>query len=63
MAPFICYDLRFPELFRAAAARWQPELFLVIASWPETRIAHWDKLLQARAIENQAYVLGMNRVS
>ncbi len=59
---FICYDLRFPELFRAAAARWRPELFVVIANWPDTRTAHWVKLLQARAIENQAWVLGVNRV-
>jgi omega-amidase len=60
VAPFICYDLRFPELFRMAA--WQkPGLFVVIANWPEARIAHWVKLLQARAIENQAYVIGVNR--
>jgi omega-amidase len=61
VALFICYDLRFPELFRVAA-RQRPHLYVVIASWPETRIAHWEKLLQARAIENQAYVLGVNRV-
>lgn len=61
VAPFICYDLRFPELFREAA-RQRPELFVVIASWPEPRIEHWVKLLQARAIENQAYVLGVNRI-
>ncbi len=58
----ICYDLRFPELFRAPLALGeQPELFVVIASWPETRATHWVRLLQARAIENQAYVLGVNR--
>jgi predicted amidohydrolase len=62
VAVFICYDLRFPELFREAARRWRPELYLVIASWPDTRVAHWLKLLQARAIENQAFVLGVNRV-
>ena len=62
MAPFICYDLRFPELFRRVTAERQPELFVVIASWPEKRIAHWVRLLQARAIENQAYVVGVNRV-
>jgi predicted amidohydrolase len=56
----ICYDLRFPELFRAAAA-WT-DLFLVIANWPEPRRGHWSTLLQARAIENQAFVLGVNRV-
>lgn len=62
VAPFVCYDLRFPELFRAAAAAHRPELFAVIASWPEKRIAHWLRLLQARAIENQAYVIGVNRI-
>jgi predicted amidohydrolase len=62
VAPFICYDLRFPELFRPAA-RAGAELIVVIASWPfiETRSEHWVRLLQARAIENQAYVLGVNR--
>ena len=62
VAPFICYDLRFPELFRCAASMHQPELFVVIANWPEKRITHWVRLLQARAIENQAYVVGVNRV-
>jgi predicted amidohydrolase len=62
VSPFVCYDLRFPELFRQAAASQQPELFAVIASWPEKRILHWVRLLQARAIENQAYVIGVNRV-
>ncbi len=62
VAPFICYDLRFPELFRVAARRWKPELFVVMASWPEARILHWVRLLQARAIENQAYVIGVNRI-
>ncbi len=62
VCPLICYDLRFPELFREAAFQHRPELFVVIASWPEKRIPHWLKLLQARAIENQAYVLGVNRI-
>ena len=62
VCPFICYDLRFPELFRDAAARWQPELFIVIANFPEKRAEHWNALLKARAIENQAYVVGVNRV-
>ena len=62
VSPFICYDLRFPEVFREAAAAHRPELFVVIANWPAKRIEHWVKLLQARAIENQAYVLGVNRV-
>lgn len=62
ISPFICYDLRFPEIFREAAAAHRPELFVVIASFPEKRIGHWLPLLQARAIENQAYVVGVNRV-
>ncbi|CAN5396604.1 carbon-nitrogen family hydrolase [soil metagenome] len=61
VAPFICYDLRFPEIFRIAAGR-GANLFCVIANWPEPRIGHWITLLQARAIENQAYVAGVNRV-
>jgi len=62
VAPFVCYDLRFPEIFRQAAAAHRPELFVVIANWPEKRIGHWVRLLQARAIENQAYVVGVNRI-
>lgn len=62
VSPFICYDLRFPELFRAAAAKHRPELFVVIANFPSKRISHWIQLLRARAIENQAYVVGVNRV-
>jgi predicted amidohydrolase len=62
VSPFICYDLRFPEIFREAAAAHQPELFAVIANYPDKRIHHWVRLLQARAIENQAYVVGVNRV-
>lgn len=61
VAPLICYDLRFPELFRAAGAAHPPHLFTVMANWPEPRIHHWVRLLQARAIENQAYVAGVNR--
>ena len=60
IAPFICYDLRFPEVFRPAA-RDGAELIIVMACWPETRSEHWVRLLQARAIENQAFVLGVNR--
>ena len=62
VSPFICYDLRFPELFRTSAARWQPELMLVMASWPVARIHHWTRLLTARAIENQCFVAGINRI-
>ena len=60
IAPFVCYDLRFPELFRPAA-RDGVECFIVVANWPEKRGEHWVRLLQARAIENQAFVLGVNR--
>ncbi len=60
VAPFICYDLRFPEPFRAAVGQ-GAQLIGVIASWPAPRAAHWATLLQARAIENQAYVVGVNR--
>jgi predicted amidohydrolase len=60
VAPFICYDLRFPEVFRSAVQR-EVQLFTVIANWPIKREQHWVTLLQARAIENQAYVVGVNR--
>ncbi len=56
----ICYDLRFPELFRVAAER--TDLFLVPANWPAKRRHAWQTLLAARAIENQCFVLGVNRV-
>jgi omega-amidase len=62
VSPFVCYDLRFPEVFREAVAAHRPDLFLLIANWPEKRIQHWVRLLQARAIENQAYVVGANRL-
>jgi omega-amidase len=60
IAPLVCYDLRFPESFRAAA-RMGVSLMVVIANWPVARIDHWITLLRARAIENQAYVIGVNR--
>jgi omega-amidase len=60
ISPFICYDLRFPELFRPAA-RDGAELLVVMANWPARRSEHWVRLLQARAIENQAFVVGVNR--
>lgn len=56
----ICYDLRFPEVFRAVADR--TDLYVVIANWPEPRREAWSTLLKARAIENQCFVLGINRV-
>lgn len=60
VAPFVCYDLRFPEIFRTAVRR-GAEMFVVIANWPSRRAQHWVTLLQARAIENLAYVVGVNR--
>ena len=57
---FICYDLRFADEFWATAA--ETDVYLVVASWPEARRHHWQTLLSARAIENQAYVVGVNRV-
>jgi predicted amidohydrolase len=60
-ALLVCYDLRFPEAFREATLR-GAQLFLVIANWPARRVDHWRALLRARAIENQTYVLGVNRV-
>lgn len=60
VTPFVCYDLRFPEPFRLAAA--DTDCFVVIANWPERRRSHWQALLRARAIENLAWVLAVNRV-
>jgi predicted amidohydrolase len=57
---FVCYDLRFADEFWALAE--QTDLYLVPANWPQPRHEHWRALLRARAIENQAYVLGVNRV-
>ncbi len=55
----ICYDLRFPELYSALAK--DCDVLVNIANWPKRRIQHWKTLLQARAIENQTYVIGVNR--
>ncbi len=60
VCPVVCYDLRFPELFRAGLDA-GAEAFVVIANWPSARHEHWRTLLRARAIENQAVVLGVNR--
>jgi predicted amidohydrolase len=60
LALFVCYDLRFADEFWALAR--ETDVYLVVASWPETRRHHWTALLTARAIENQAYVVGVNRV-
>lgn len=57
---FVCYDLRFADVFWSAATA--TDCYVVVANWPEARRHHWTALLQARAIENQAYVVGCNRV-
>jgi len=59
ICPMICYDLRFPVFARNDV---DYDLLLYVANWPNTRISAWDVLLKARAIENQAYVIGLNRV-
>ncbi len=59
-ACFVCYDLRFPEIFRQVVDN--VHLIIVIASWPAQRQTHWDILLKARAVENQCYIIGVNRV-
>jgi predicted amidohydrolase len=60
VTPFVCYDLRFADVFWRAAL--DTDVYLVPANWPSPRRSHWQTLLQARAIENQAYVVGCNRV-
>ncbi len=57
----VCYDLRFPELFRKLATA-GVELVLLVAEWPLDRVAHWDVLLRARAIENQYFLAAVNKV-
>jgi predicted amidohydrolase len=60
VTPFVCYDLRFADVFWRAAP--ETDVYLVPANWPSPRREHWRTLLRARAIENQAYVVGVNRV-
>ena len=55
---FICYDLRFPELFQIASRT--ADIILIPANWPQKRQEHWECLLRARAIENQCYILAVN---
>ena len=56
----ICYDLRFPELYSTLSTK--TDLIINIANWPSKRIEHWNTLLKARAIENQIFIAGVNRV-
>ncbi|NLH38970.1 MAG: carbon-nitrogen family hydrolase [Elusimicrobia bacterium] len=60
VSPFICFDLRFPDLFWKTARF--SNLYILIAAWPYQRINHWTSLLCARAIENQAYIIGVNSI-
>lgn len=59
ICPLICYDLRFPVWARNTE---DYDILLYVANWPKPRIAAWDTLLQARAIENMCYCIGVNRV-
>lgn len=59
ICPLICYDLRFPVWARNTE---DYDLLIYVANWPKTRIAAWDTLLKARAIENMTYCIGVNRV-
>jgi predicted amidohydrolase len=56
----ICYDLRFPEMFRHYALNDRARLLIIPAEWPQERLAHWQALLVARAIENQCYIVACN---
>ena len=61
----ICYDLRFPELIRnriEASGEAAYDVLLYVANWPNKRVLHWNTLLRARAIENQCYTIGVNRI-
>ena len=59
ICPMVCYDLRFPAWIRNHELY---DLLIFEANWPERRIKHWQTLLPARAIENESYVVGVNRV-
>ncbi|GGH04930.1 amidohydrolase [Mucilaginibacter phyllosphaerae] len=60
ICPAICYDLRFPVWLRNVDEDY--DLLMIVANWPEKRALHWRTLIPARAVENQAYVIGVNRV-
>ncbi|MGX5689673.1 amidohydrolase [Arcticibacter tournemirensis] len=60
ICPVICYDLRFPVWLRNEESGY--DLMLIVANWPERRAQHWRTLITARAIENQAFIIGVNRV-
>jgi omega-amidase len=60
ICPMICYDLRFPVWMRNVEEDY--DLLMIVANWPEKRALHWRTLIPARAVENQSYVIGVNRV-
>ncbi|GAB3935420.1 amidohydrolase [Mucilaginibacter myungsuensis] len=60
ICPVVCYDLRFPVWLRNVGEVY--DLLIIVANWPEKRALHWRTLIPARAVENQAYVIGVNRV-
>jgi predicted amidohydrolase len=60
ICPMICYDLRFPVWMRNVNEDY--DLLMIVANWPEKRALHWRTLIPARAVENQSYVIGVNRV-
>lgn len=60
ICPMICYDLRFPVWMRNVNEQY--DLMLIVANWPERRALHWRTLIPARAVENQSYVVAVNRV-
>jgi len=60
ICPVICYDLRFPVWLRNVGGEY--DILIIVANWPERRALHWRTLLPARAVENQSYVIGVNRV-
>jgi predicted amidohydrolase len=64
ICPMVCYDLRFPVWSRNSLVDGKPkyDVLIYLANWPEVRREPWKKLLLARAIENQCYVVGVNRI-
>lgn len=62
ICPSVCYDVRFPKMYRQAVLEGGADLLLCIANWPTPRREHWKTLIRARAIENQAVMVAVNRV-
>jgi omega-amidase len=61
VCPLVCYDLRFPVFSRRTASL-DYDVLVYVANWPKPRVDAWSTLLKARAMENQAYVVGVNRI-